>query len=78
MEVGWFPCTRLCSLLERNAQAFRSRSEAIRIDQDPRAGNFVGRAFRNADTLKNHESSEKPVGSGASSHIIGGRSRSLP
>ncbi len=45
MEVGWFPCTRLCSLLERNAQAFRSRSEAIRIDQDPRAGNFVGRGL---------------------------------
>ena len=35
-------------------------------------------AFRNADTLTNHESSEKPLGSGASSHIIGGRSRSLP
>jgi len=29
-------------------------------------------AFHNADTLTNHESSEKPVGSGASSHIVGG------
>jgi hypothetical protein len=34
-------------------------------------------AFGNADALTNYESSEKPVGSGASSGIVGGRSRRL-
>ena len=39
---GESPCARLCSLLAWNAQAFRSRNEATRIDQHPRAGNIVG------------------------------------
>jgi hypothetical protein len=44
--VGWVFCTRPCPPLERNAQAFRGRIKAIRIDQDPRTGNVVGRTLR--------------------------------